>query len=560
MAPAFPDRKAFLAGLWRAHPSVQGAAAQRKARVAAAVLLCLLLVGLVALATIPLLGSDPQGAGLLVGALLGIAVSYLLVRRGHVTAGTLVALVLVEGVVWISRLQSVTHTDAQATLYYLGLPLLVGGLLLPTRAAAGVGLATLASAWLLEALFDQRFGGGVGDEDARLLIFLVGIAALSVAASAIMQREARQAEASTAQMLQLSENIPEVFFIVAPDFSRSYYVSPAYASVWGRPVEGSLADPLDWLKGVHPEDAPALQASLASFAQGTAGMEFRVVQPSGAIRHVRSRTFPVHDAQGAIVSIVGISQDVTEARQAQELLQEANGKLQAAAAERQRMFQQISHDLANPLSPILLHLGILARGRPDQDKSPSLAVIRRNIEQIKRQVEDLRDLARIEGSRLRLALAPVDVAALARETLESFEEVAKEKGVRLDVEAAGPVLAPADKGRIAQVLYNLATNAFKFTPGGGTVRVSCRAQENTVEVTVQDSGRGLTPEEAGRLFQPFSQVHEEGEVKERGTGLGLFICKGIVEAHGGFIGVTSDGRGTGATFTFRLPLRAPVPS
>jgi signal transduction histidine kinase len=274
---------------------------------------------------------------------------------------------------------------------------------------------------------------------------------------------------------------------------------------------------------------------------------------------MHSRTFPVHDAKGTTIRIVGLSEDVTDAKLAADLLREANVKLQEVAAERQRMFQQISHDLANPLSPIALHLGILARAKPDQDKSASLAVIRRNVDQIKRQVEDLRDLARIEGSRLRLALAPVDVAALVAEAMESFQEVANEKKIHLVVEAPEPMVAQMDRGRIGQVLYNLATNALKFTPPDGTVRVVCRTLQDTLEVTVQDSGRGLSPEEAARLFRPFSQVHEEGEVKERGTGLGLFICKGIVEAHGGSIGVESAGHGLGATFTFRLPLRTPVP-
>ncbi|MCA1819117.1 MAG: HAMP domain-containing histidine kinase, partial [Halobacteriales archaeon] len=141
---------------------------------------------------------------------------------------------------------------------------------------------------------------------------------------------------------------------------------------------------------------------------------------------------------------------------------------------------------------------------------------------------------------------------------ESFQESAHERGVTLTVRASGPVPVEADHERLAQVLSNLLTNALKFTPAGGAVTLRVGAGPGGgAEVAVEDSGRGLTADEAARLFQPFSQVHDPGEVKEPGTGLGLYICKGIVEAHGGRIQVKSAGRAHGSTFTFELPARPP---
>jgi PAS domain S-box-containing protein len=547
-----PAARGGLARLWQAHPSIEGAAAQRRARVAAGVLLCLLAVGLAALATMPFSGSDPSGALLLVATLAGIAACYALVRRGHVTAGSLLALAAVEGVVWLSRLDVLLHAEGQALLFYLGIPLLMAGLLLPLRSAVAVALATLASAWLLEALIDNRLGGSLDAEDLRLLVFLAAVAALAVAASAIMQRDARQLDESAAQFRQLTENLPEVFFIVSPDLSRAHYVSPAYERVWGRSAAQAMADPLDWLKGVHPDDLPGVQAALGN--PPPEGLEFRVVQPAGAIRHIRSRTFPVRDARGATTRLVGISEDITEARLAGERLREANAKLKAAATERQRMFQQIAHDLANPLNPIILHLAILER--PGADPAKSLPVMRRSVDALRRQVDDLRDLARVEGGGVRLQVAPTDLAELVAETAASLEANAREKGVTLVADRAGPVLVEADSARLLQVLHNLLGNAIKFTPAGGRVTVRCQTSGDAAEVAVQDSGRGLGPEEAARLFRPFAQVHAPGEVAERGIGLGLFISKGLVEAHGGRIWVESEGRGKGSTFAFQVPRRA----
>jgi PAS domain S-box-containing protein len=484
----------------------------------------------------------------------GLAVSYALVRRGRVQAGVLLAILLMEAAIWAGRVTAGAHASGEELLFYLGIPLVAGGLLLGVRAALLLAAATLLSGWALEALIDQRLGAGFDAEDAALAIYLLAVSTLTVAAAAIGQGDARRLDESEEQLRQVAENIPEVFFIVAADFSRTFYVSPAYEAVWGRGAALALADPLDWTKGVHPDDLPAVRASLQDPASGPT--EFRVVQPSGAIRHVRSQVFPVRDPAGAVTRFVGVSQDVTAAKEAAERLNEANGRLRAAAVERQRMFQQIAHDLANPLNPITLQLGILAR--PGADVAKALPVLRRNVEHLKRQVEDLRDLARIEGHGLRLQVAALDVAALVREAAASFGEVAREAGVALEADAAGPAPAQGDAARLLQVLYNLLSNAIKFTPAGGQVRLRCVTVGDRAEVAVQDSGRGLDPEETARLFKPFSQVHAAGEVAERGIGLGLFIAKGIVEAHGGTLRVQSEGRGKGAAFIFGLPLGGPA--
>jgi signal transduction histidine kinase len=215
-----------------------------------------------------------------------------------------------------------------------------------------------------------------------------------------------------------------------------------------------------------------------------------------------------------------------------------------------------AHDLANPLTPINLQLHVLqkaAEDRQDQQQQKSLAMVRRNVEQLGLLVQDLKDAARLQAGKLRMTPEPLDLAQIVRETAEGYEEKAKVEGIALEVATEPGLDVKADSGRIVQVLTNFLTNALKFTPKGGRVRVSAGREDGAAIVLVEDSGLGLTPEDRDRLFKAFSQVHDEKQ-KKKGTGLGLYIAKGIIEAHGGHIGCDSEGPGRGSTFWFSLPL------
>jgi len=232
----------------------------------------------------------------------------------------------------------------------------------------------------------------------------------------------------------------------------------------------------------------------------------------------------------------------------------ANQRLQDLDAYRLRLLHTVTHDLATPLTPMHLQIKLLEH----DGQAKRAQVLRRNVDLMRRLVADISDLAKIESDRLGIQRHSTDVAELAQQAAAAIEGRAAERGVALHVTAA-PAMAEADPERLTQVFYNLLSNACKFTPQGGSIRLDVRAGDPEVEVRVQDTGRGLEQEEIARLFQPFSQVHERSETTERGTGLGLYISKGIVEAHGGRIWVVSDGRGKGSVFGFSLPAIARAP-
>jgi signal transduction histidine kinase len=171
-------------------------------------------------------------------------------------------------------------------------------------------------------------------------------------------------------------------------------------------------------------------------------------------------------------------------------------------------------------------------------------------------VNDILDVARLDSGRLELNLKPIPLNDIIADGLESYAETARRVGVVLGHEGEEPLVVMADPERLIQVLYNLVGNALKFTPAGGHVTVRSEQADGAALVHVTDTGPGLSKEQMGRLFQPFSRVHDTQQSTVAGTGLGLFICKGIMDAHGGSVTVASPGPGKGATFTVRIPLAA----
>jgi signal transduction histidine kinase len=231
-----------------------------------------------------------------------------------------------------------------------------------------------------------------------------------------------------------------------------------------------------------------------------------------------------------------------------------------------RFINTLSHELRTPLTPIRIQLHILRN--TDFAKSPekhrkATEMLERNIHRLGGLVDELLEVARVQSGTLRLDRGPMDVSAVVGEALESFEDVARSNGVRLDRELEKGLVVDGDARRVGQVLFNLCGNALKFTPREGRISVRVRRQGGDAIVSVQDTGAGLRPEDIGRLFEPFSQVHDTMEKTNAGTGLGLYISRGIVEGHGGRIWCESPGPGKGATFSFALPLAPagpPVPT
>ncbi len=228
----------------------------------------------------------------------------------------------------------------------------------------------------------------------------------------------------------------------------------------------------------------------------------------------------------------------------------------AALVTRDQYLSIVSHDLKNPTAAILISTRVLQRdlAKGTVDTGSLLKTLGR-IEQaaatMDRMISDLLDVERMAQGKLNLKPAKIDLCTLLQECVALFAPLVSSKSCVMTIDTdAEPIFASVDHDRILQVLSNLIGNSLKFTPNGGTIGLSARKHEATVEISVTDNGPGIPKEAQAKIFERFSQLNV---ADHHGLGLGLFIAKWIVESHKGRIWVTSD-PGKGCTVRFTLPL------
>lgn len=236
-------------------------------------------------------------------------------------------------------------------------------------------------------------------------------------------------------------------------------------------------------------------------------------------------------------------------------LQVSNLELTRSSQAKSEFLARMSHDLRQPLNAIVgfTDLLLMTEGEPlSQKQRRHLGHVAAASRQLLGLVNDLLDLSRVEAGRMEIHPEPCDVAALLEETLALFRTQTQNGRVSLVLEIASPLShLLADRVRVQQVLHNLLSNAFKFTPEGGLIAVTAKQVGLQLEVAVRDTGVGIPPEDQQRIFEAYEQAGSK-EGQQKGVGLGLAIAKRLVELHGGRIWVESA-PGQGSTFTFRLP-------
>ena len=239
-----------------------------------------------------------------------------------------------------------------------------------------------------------------------------------------------------------------------------------------------------------------------------------------------------------------------------ELLQ-AKRAAEDANRAKDEFLAMVSHELRTPIAAISGWAQMLRRGGlPDSVRLRALDSIERSAQAEARLIEDLLDLSRMATGRLRLTLTPLLLAPVVQAAVDIVRPTAEAKAVALETTfSATDAEVNGDNGRLQQVFWNLLTNAIKFTPEGGTVRVTLNSAGNWVEVQVRDDGRGIDPQFLPYIFERFRQSDGASTSRRAGLGLGLAICRHLIELHGGVIAGHSDGEGKGATFSVRLPLR-----
>ena len=233
-------------------------------------------------------------------------------------------------------------------------------------------------------------------------------------------------------------------------------------------------------------------------------------------------------------------------------LDQLYGEAQRVIDAREEILRIVAHDLRSPLNTISMATDLLLDiPATESDRAKRLKIIKRTGEQMERLIQDLLSVTAIEAGRLSIAPRKLKVDDLLSDASEMLEGIAREKSIRLTVERAADLPAVrVDPVRVLQVFSNLVGNAVKFTPEGGVITLSATRADDRVQCTIADTGSGIPPEDLPRLFGKFWQA-KRGD--HRGVGLGLAIARGIIEAHGGSIGVRSE-VGRGSVFSFSLPV------
>lgn len=268
---------------------------------------------------------------------------------------------------------------------------------------------------------------------------------------------------------------------------------------------------------------------------------------AGNERHVELVGSPVRDADGKVVGIIESIRDVTMQRQLEDALTQRNAELEEARRNRDEFTSTVCHELKNILNVLSLHAQLVRSDDADERRRHADRIVDGS-KRLARLVEDMRDAAAIESQRFTVERAPCDLAVVARQAAEERQLAASEHRIVVDADD-GESCGEWDAWRLGQVLDNLLSNAVKFSPPQSEVRVVVRRDGARVSVSVRDHGTGIPRERLGELFHPYARVHAHVP----GVGLGLFVSRGIVEAHGGQISADSA-EGRGSTFNFWVPV------
>jgi PAS domain S-box-containing protein len=282
------------------------------------------------------------------------------------------------------------------------------------------------------------------------------------------------------------------------------------------------------------------------------------VETKGGTRILHTKKLPILDEEGVPRFLLGISEDITERKKAEQQLRDAKEEAERANRAKDEFLSRMSHELRTPLNAVLGFAQVLQMGALDEDESKSVKQILRGGRHLLGLIDEVLDISRISSGKLSISQEPVPVAAAIRDAVELVRPIAAERGIEFHEEAVNGVHVLADRQRLKQVLLNLLSNGVKYNRPGGVVSISSEEiPEGRLRIKVADTGLGISSQAMERLFSPFDRLGAETSGIE-GTGLGLALSRGLVDAMGGSLSAESV-VGSGSVFTIELRLaEAPV--
>lgn len=316
----------------------------------------------------------------------------------------------------------------------------------------------------------------------------------------------------------------------------------------GRPMEKEIGH--GWAENVHPDDYNHCRETYVTKFDGREPftMMYRLRRHDGEHRWLFDHGIPLYDARGDFAGYIGSCIDITERRNAEDSLREADRR-------KDEFIAVLSHELRNPLAPIAMVVDVMRQKPVSDPRERQLrGILERSTAQLARLLDDLLDVNRIRSGKIVLRKEHLKLNDAVAHAVESTRPQIDARGQSLAVSLPrDPVYVDADATRMAQVIANLLCNASKYTGPRGNIALTLVHQDGRAILSVRDSGIGIHPEQMSRIFDMFAQVHSSLDREHSGLGVGLALTRTLVELHGGHIEVRSEGPGKGSEFIVRLP-------
>lgn len=359
---------------------------------------------------------------------------------------------------------------------------------------------------------------------------------------------------SEAELRLVADSAP-VFIAHCGRDLRFRFVNAAYATRLGLRPEDLIGKTIPEVLG--EEAYESFRQHVETVLRGERVAFEREVPYERIGRHVMHCLYvPELDDAGAVQGWVAVVMDVTERRQAEDSLRQAQKALKEADRRKDEFLAMLAHELRNPLAPIRNAVGVLERlDSPDPRLEKMREVIDRQTEQLTRLVDDLLDVSRITQGKIALHREVIDLARIVGRAIETSRPLIDANGHRLLVTLPhAPIWIEGDLSRLAQVVSNLLNNAAKYTETGGTIWLTAEYRHGEVSLRVRDTGVGMPAEVLPRIFDLFNQADRSLERAQGGLGIGLTIVRRLVEMHGGRVAAFSPGPGQGSEFVVHLPV------